>query len=74
MRMVRWKMKVRVEILRWDGGEQPTVVHTLSHESHSLPAVKATVESVIDSVPLAEPPHGYRIITEGGTELYGWTD
>lgn len=66
-------MKVRVEILRWDG-EQPKVVHSLSHESHSLPAVKATVESVIHSVPLPEPPHGYRIITEGGTELYGWTD
>jgi len=65
-------MKVRVEILRWDGGEQPTVVHTLSHESHSLPAVKATVESVLDAVPLPDPPHGYRIITEGGTELYGW--
>jgi hypothetical protein len=43
-------MKVRVEILRWeDEGEEPRVLHALSHESHSLDAVKATIESVIES-------------------------
>jgi len=67
-------MKVRVEILRWDGGEQPRVVHSLSHESHALPAVQATIENVLRTVTLPEAPHGYRIITEGGTELYGWAD
>lgn len=67
-------MKVRVEILRWDGGEQPKVVHSLSHESHALPAVQAAVETVLKTIPLPDFPHGYRIITEGGTELYGWAD
>jgi hypothetical protein len=68
------KMKVRVEILRWDGGEQPKVIHSLSHESHALPAVQAAIESVLRTIPLPAHPHGYRIITEGGTELYGWAD
>jgi hypothetical protein len=67
-------MKVRVEILRWeDEGADPRVIHALSHESHSLDAVKATIEGVIESVDLAETAHGYRIITESGTELYGWS-
>jgi hypothetical protein len=65
-------MKVRVEILRWDGGGQPRVVHSLSHESHALPAVQAAVETVLKTIPLPDSPHSYRIITEGGTELYGW--
>ena len=67
-------MKVRVEFLRWDGGEQPKVIHALSHESHMLLPVQAAVEKAIKSVPLPKTPHGYRIVTEGGTELYGWTD
>jgi hypothetical protein len=68
-------MKVRVELLRWEGaGEEPRVLHSLTHESHSLPAVKAAIERVMESIPLREPPHGYRIVTESGTELYGWSD
>lgn len=70
----RLGMKIRVEFLRWDGGEQPKVIHTLSHESHVLPPVQAAVENTIRSTPLPSTPHGYRIVTEGGTELCGWTD
>jgi hypothetical protein len=65
-------MKVRVEILRWEGEELPKVLHAIAHESHSLQAVKSSVESVIESTALPEPADGYRIVTEGGTELYGW--
>jgi hypothetical protein len=65
-------MRVRVEILRWEGDGPPKVVHAIAHESHSLQAVKASVERVIESAELPEAPDGYRIVTEGGTELYGW--
>src|SRR5262245_38765841 len=67
-------MKVRAEVLPWNGGDQPKVIHALSHESHVLSPVQAAIENTIKSVPLPETPDGYRIVTEGGTELYGWTD
>ena len=69
------KMKIRVEILRWEkSGEEPRVLYSLSHEGHSVGVIKRAVETVIESVSMPEPPHGYRIITEQGTELYGWAD
>ena len=50
-------MKIRVEILRWEkSGEEPRILYSCILEPVSLP----------------EPPHGYRIVTEQGTELYGW--
>jgi hypothetical protein len=68
-------MKIRVEILRWEkSGEEPRILYSLSHQSHSLQPIKSAVESIMDSVSLPEPPHGYRIVTEQGTELYGWVD
>jgi hypothetical protein len=62
-------MKVLVEILHWNGGEQPTVVHRLSHDCHSLETVRATVQGVIDSPDVAA--NGYHISTEKGDELFG---
>jgi hypothetical protein len=67
-------MKIRVEILRWENSEEPRVLYSLSHEGHSMGAIKRALESVMESVPLPDPPHGYRIVTESGTELYGWAD
>jgi hypothetical protein len=68
-------MKIRVEILRWEkSGEEPRILYSLSHESHSLRTIKGAVESIMESVFLPEPPHGYRIVTEHGTELYGWAE
>jgi hypothetical protein len=68
-------MKVRIEILRWENSEEgPRILYSLSHESHSVGVTKRALESLIESVPLPEPPHGYRIVTEAGTELYGWAD
>ena len=64
-------MKVTVEILRWDGSEQPTVLHVLNHECHSLEAVRASVQGVIDSPEVTG--NGYRIITDQGDELFGST-
>jgi hypothetical protein len=72
-------MRISVELLRWQDGEHPRVLHRFSHESHSLETVAAALQSVMNSNDLNYPeiplrPDGYRIITEGGTELYGWPD
>jgi len=62
-------MKVTLEILRWDGGDQPQVLHRLSHDCHSLETVRATIQAVIDSPDLTA--NGYRIVTDAGDEIYG---
>jgi hypothetical protein len=62
-------MMVKVEILRWDGGEQPTLLHVLSHDCHSLETVRAAVQAVIDAPDVLA--NGYHIITENGDELFG---
>lgn len=66
-------MKVRVDILRWEtSGEQPKVLHSLAHETHSIEAVDAAAQGVVASGD--GPANGYRIVTESGVELYGWAD
>jgi len=65
-------VNVTVEILRWEDDQPPKLIHRLSHDCHSLDAVVAAAQSVVDSLELPEQPNGYRIITEEGTELYGW--
>jgi hypothetical protein len=67
-------MKVTVEILRIGGGEQPKVLHSLTHEAHSLEAVAAAAQGVIDSGELPGQVDGYRLTTESGLEMYGWPD
>jgi hypothetical protein len=62
-------VKVTLEILRWDGSEQPHVLHRLSHDCHSLETVRATIQAVIDSPDLSA--NGYRIVTDAGDEIYG---
>jgi hypothetical protein len=64
-------MNVTVEILHWENDQEPKVMHTLSHDCHSLGAVVAAAQGVIDSLP--EYPNGYGH-TEAGTELYGWRE
>ncbi len=67
-------MKVTVEILRWDEGEEPKVLHSLSHDCHSLETVAAAAQGVVNSGELPGRVDGYRLITESGVELYGWPD
>ena len=67
-------MKVSVELLQWQDGGEPRVLHRMSHESHSLETVAAALQNVLNSPEIPLRPDGYRIITEGGTELYGWPD
>jgi hypothetical protein len=67
-------MKVSVELLRWREGEQPKVLHRIIHESHSLETVAAALRNVLNSPEISLMADGYRIVTEAGTELYGWPD
>ena len=67
-------MKVRVEILRWEGDTEPRVLGTILHETHSLEAVASAAQGVIESGELPGRADGYRIVTERGSEFYGWAD
>ena len=67
-------MKVSVELLQWREGEQPKVLHRIVHESHSLQTVAAALRNVMNSPEITLKADGYRIVTETGTELYGWPD
>jgi hypothetical protein len=61
-------------MLLWQDNNEPKVLHALSHDCHSIETVVAAAQGVLDSLTTPEQPNGYRIITEGGTELYGWRD
>jgi hypothetical protein len=67
-------MKVTIEILRWGDGQAPKVLGSIQHESHSLEAVASAAQGVIDSGELPGKVDGYRIVTENGTEFFGWAD
>jgi hypothetical protein len=62
-------MKVTVEMLHFNGHPQPTLLHVLTHESHSLETVRASVQAVIDAPDVAA--NGYHITTDNGDELFG---
>jgi hypothetical protein len=66
-------MKVTIEILRFEHGEQ-RVIGTITHETHAIEPVAAAAQGVIDSGELPEPVDGYRIVTETGAEYYGWPE
>jgi hypothetical protein len=66
-------MRVRIEMLRFEHGEQ-RVVGAISHETHALESVAAAAQGVVDSGELPQPVDGYRIVTESGAEYYGWPE
>jgi hypothetical protein len=66
-------MKVTIEILRFEHGEQK-VIGAITHETHAIEPVAAAAQGVIDSGELPEPVDGYRIVTETGAEYYGWPE
>jgi hypothetical protein len=65
-------MKVTIDIFHWQQGELPRVLHSMTHDCHSLDAVATAVQAVIEAPELPVKPHGYRITTEQGVEFYGW--
>ena len=66
-------MKMRIEILRIENGEQK-VIGAISHEARAIEPVAAAAQGVVDSGGLPEPVDGYRIVTESGAEYYGWSE
>jgi hypothetical protein len=66
-------MKMRIEILRIENGEQK-VVGAISHEARAIEPVAAAAQGVIDSGDLPGSVDGYRIVTETGAEYYGWPE
>ena len=68
------EMKVRIEILRWNDRGEPKVLGAIQHESHSLEAVASAAQGVIESGKLPCKVDGFRIVTENGSEFFGWTD
>jgi hypothetical protein len=55
-------MKITVEI--FSNGSR---LHSISHEVHSLEAVKAAAQSLVDAAEL--PAQSYRLLAEDGREL-----
>jgi len=55
-------MKITVEIFA--NGSR---LHSISHEVHSLEAVKAAAQSLVDAADL--PAQSYRLLAEDGREL-----
>jgi hypothetical protein len=66
-------VKVTIDIFHWQRGELPRVLHSFSHDCHSLDAVATAVQAVIEAPELPVKPHGYRITTDQGVEFYGWS-
>jgi hypothetical protein len=64
-------MKVRIEILRFEQGEQK-VIGAITHEARAIEAVAAAAQGMVNSGQLPERVDGYRIVTDSGTEFYGW--
>jgi hypothetical protein len=64
-------VKIKIELMRHEDGELK-VLHAIEHESHNLQAVAAAVQTVVDSPNLNAD--SYRITTDSGDELYGWSD
>ena len=67
-------MKVRIEILRWNARGEPQVLGAIQHESHSLEVIVTAAQGVIDSGELPGKVDGFRIVTENGSEFFGWAD
>jgi hypothetical protein len=67
-------MKITIEILRLADGKQPKVLHTITHDAHLVEPVAAAAQGVIDSADLGRQADSYRIVTEGGAQLWGWAN
>ena len=64
-------MKMRIEILRFEQGEQK-VIGAITHDARAIEPVAAAAQGVIDSGELPGSVDGYRVVTETGGEFYGW--
>jgi hypothetical protein len=64
------RSKVTVEMLRVENGAPPRLLSTLTHCTHSLPAVVATMKNMLRSAGAVSGANAFRIICDQGTEIY----
>jgi hypothetical protein len=64
------RAKVTVEMLRVEKNKPPRLLHRLSHSTHSLEAVIATMENMLRSSNSASGANAFRITSDNGAEIY----
>lgn len=64
------RAKVTVEMLRVEKNKPPRLVHRLTHSTHSLEAVVATMENMLRSSTSASGANAFRITSDKGAEIY----
>jgi hypothetical protein len=64
------RAKVTVEMLRVEKNKPPRLLHRLTHSTHSLEAVVATMENMLRSSPSATGANAFRITSDKGAEIY----
>ena len=64
------RSKVTVEMLHVEKNKPPRLVHRLTHSTHSLEAVIATMENMLRSSTSASGANAFRITSDSGAEIY----
>jgi hypothetical protein len=61
---------VTVEMLRMEKNKPPRLLHRLTHATHSINAVIATMENMLRSSAPAAGANAFRITSDRGEEIY----
>jgi hypothetical protein len=64
------RSKVTVEMLRVEKGAPPRLLHRLTHSTHSLPAVVATMKTMLRATSAGSGANAFRITCDRGTDIY----
>lgn len=64
------RAKVTVEMLRVEKNKPPRLLHRLTHSTHSLEAVIATMENMLRNSASASGANAFRITSDKGAEIY----
>ena len=64
------RAKVTVEMLRVEKNKPPRLLHRLTHSTHSLEAVIATMENMLRSSTSDSGANAFRITSDKGAEIY----
>lgn len=64
------RARVTVEMLRVEKNKPPRLLHRLTHSTHSLDAVVATMENMLRSSASVSGANAFRITSDKGTEIY----
>jgi hypothetical protein len=64
------RAKVTVEMLRVEKNKPPRLLHRLTHSTHSLEAVIATMENMLRSSTPDSGANAFRITSDKGAEIY----